>query len=55
MGRKKDTHLIQLENQVKMIEANLAGNIQVQESILAVYKEHLVKMRDLLTKLIEGR
>lgn len=55
MGRKVDAQLIKLENKVKMIEANLNGSIQIQDAIIKKHNESMIQMRDLLTKLIEGR
>lgn len=55
MGRKVDVKLMQLENKVKMIEANLEGCIKVQDTMSKKRNDALIQMRDLLTKLIEGQ
>lgn len=55
MGRKVDVKLINLENKVKMIDANLEGCIKIQDTIIKKHNEDMIQMRDLLTKLIEGQ
>lgn len=55
MGRKKDVQIIQLENKVNFIEGNLKALLANQEIIVKKHNESMIQMRDLLTKLIEGR
>lgn len=55
MGRKVDIKLVLLENKAKYIEGRLDFHKKVSEQIIAKHTEAMVQMRDLLTKLIEGR
>lgn len=54
MGRKKDLELLKLENKVDDIQLNIVDCINSQANIIRVYNNHMMQMRDLLNKLIEG-